>query len=321
MDDEGRRRGPNSPRIQLRTAVMLVGALVAVVIILVRIGNPAELWNTIRGANWAWVMVALAASLLTSVPFAVAFIGTVPTPMAFGPAVWLQVAMGFSNVTLPAGAESAVQVRFLQKQGVDLASAVAIGGFYSTVSEFVVQAGIFGVAAFLAPAEIDFGEVPVDSVAAAVAIIIVLVGIMSAVGFGVRRIRHRVVPHLRRAGRSTWDAVSSPRRLALLVAGNVGAQVLYAISLLVCLYAFGGGASFWTLLALQVGISVVAGLVPFPGLDTAVSTLSMSGALVAVGVDPPVAAAAVLTNTLVTAYIPAIPGWFATNHLVRTRQL
>ena len=60
---------------------------------------------------------------------------------------------------------------------------------------------------------------------------------------------------------------------------------------------------------------------PVPGLDTAVSTLSMSGALVAVGVDGASAAAAVVANTLVMDYVPAIPGWFATNHLVRTGQL
>ena len=91
--------------------------------------------------------------------------------------------------------------------------------------------------------------------------------------------------------------------------------MLYATSLLFCLYAFGSGAPFWTLLALHVGISVVAGLVPVPGLDTAVSTLSMSGALVAVGVDGPAAAAAVVANTLVNEYVPAIPGWFATNRI------
>ena len=69
--------------------------------------------------------------------------------------------MGFSNVTLPAGAESAVQVRFLQKRGVDLASALAVGGVYSTVSEFVIQAAIFGVALLLAPTQVDVGSVPV----------------------------------------------------------------------------------------------------------------------------------------------------------------
>jgi hypothetical protein len=47
----------------------------------------------------------------------------------------------------------------------------------------------------------------------------------------------------------------------------------------------------------------------------------MSGALVAVGVPEAAAAAAVLTNTVVSSYLPAIPGWFATNYLVRNDQL
>ena len=67
--------------------------------------------------------------------------------------------------------------------------------------------------------------------------------------------------------------------------------------------------------------STIAGLVPVPGGDTAVSTLGMSGALVAIGVPEAVAAAAVLTNTVVSGYLPAIPGWFATNYLVRHDQL
>jgi hypothetical protein len=43
----------------------------------------------------------------------------------------------------------------------------------------------------------------------------------------------------------------------------------------------------------------------------------MSAALVAVGVDGPAAAAAVVANTLVMDYVPAVPGWFATNRMVR----
>ncbi len=300
---------------------MAVGGLAAVVIIFLRIGSPADLWDTVYRGQWGWATLALVLSLLTSIPFAVAFIGTVPHPLAFWPVVGLQVAMGFSNVTLPAGAESAVQVRYLQKHGVDLASAVAVGGVYSTVSEFVVQAAIFGVAVLLAPTAIKVGQVPVGSVIAVAIAIVVGLGIAAAVALGIRHIRVRIVPHLTRAGRSTLDAMRSPRRIALLVGGNVVAQAMYATALLCCLRAFGSGASFWTLLALQVGISVVAGLVPVPGLDTAASTLGMSGALVAVGIDAPAAAAAVVTNTLVVSYLPAVPGWFATNYLVRTGQL
>jgi uncharacterized membrane protein YbhN (UPF0104 family) len=310
-----------SSRAWIRTVVMAAGGLAAVLIIFLRIGDPAELWDTLQDANWWWVTLALVASLVTSVPFAVAFIGTVPHEIRFVSAVELQVAMGFSNVTLPAGAESAVQVRFLQKQGVDLASALAVGGVYSTVSEFVIQAAIFGVALLFAPTQVDVGSVPVGSVVAAAAVIVGLLVVAGAIVFGVRRIRRQVLPHLNRAGRTTLEAMRSPRRIALMVLGNVVAQVLYALSLLFCLYAFGSGAPFWTLLALHVGISVVAGLVPVPGLDTAVSTLSMSGALVAVGVDGAAAAAAVVANTLVMDYIPAIPGWFATNHMVKTGRL
>ncbi|MEO6467756.1 MAG: lysylphosphatidylglycerol synthase domain-containing protein [Acidimicrobiia bacterium] len=300
---------------------MAVGGLAAVVIIFVRIGSPADLWETVYRGQWGWVTLALALSLLTSIPFAAAFIGTVPHRLAFWPVVGLQVAMGFSNVTLPAGAESAVQVRYLQKNGIDLTSAVAVGGVYSTVSEFVVQSAIFGVAVLLAPTAVNVGKVPVGSVIAAAVAIAIGIGITASVVLGVRHVRVRVGPHLTRAARSTLDAMRSPRRIALLIGGNVVAQVMYATALLCCLRAFGTGASLWTLLALQVGISVIAGLVPIPGLDTAVSTLSMSGALVAVGVDGSAAAAAVVTNTLVVSYLPAIPGWWATNSLVRRGQL
>jgi len=304
----------------MKTLTMTLGALVAIAVLLSRIGSPQELWNTIKDASWGYVVLAIVATLATNVAFAVAFLGTVPTRIAFGAAVWLQVAMGFSNVALPAGAESVVQVRFLQKQGLDLASALAVGGVLSTVSEFIVSLGLFFVALLLAPSKVDIGHIPVGSMAAVIAIVVVAIGVLLAVVFGVRRIREKVLPHVRQAGRTMWDALRSPGRIALLIVGNVAAQALYVGSLLACLHAFGSGASFWTLLALNIGISTIAGLVPVPGGDTAVSTLGMSGALVAVGVPEAVAAAAVLTNTVVSSYLPAIPGWFATNHLVRNDQ-
>ena len=142
-----------------------------------------------------------------------------------------------------------------------------------------------------------------------------------AVVFGVRRIREKVLPHVRQAGRTMWDALRSPGRIALLIVGNVAAQSLYVGSLLACLYAFGGHASFWTLLALNIGISTIAGLVPVPGGDTAVSTLGMSGALVAIGVPRPSPRPPCSPTPSSPGYLPAIPGWFATNYLVRHDQL
>ena len=79
----GRRRTREALARWIRTTVMAGGGLAAVVIIFLRIGDPAELWaHAAAGATWGWVVLALVVSLLTSVPFAVAFIGTVPRQRA-----------------------------------------------------------------------------------------------------------------------------------------------------------------------------------------------------------------------------------------------
>jgi undecaprenyl-diphosphatase len=118
-----------------------------------------------------------------------------------------------------------------------------------------------------------------------------------------------------------WSAIRTPSRLALLIVGNIVAQCLYAASLLACLAAFGASVNFWTLLALNIGISVIASLVPIPGGGTAVSAVGLAGMVTAFGVPAAAASAAVLAHQLAVTYIPAIPGWFATNDLVRKRLL
>jgi hypothetical protein len=58
-------------------------------------------------------------------------------------------------------------------------------------------------------------------------------------------------------------------------------------------------------------------LIPIPGGNTLVSAVGLSTALVALGVPDTVAVAAVITQQLVAAYLPALPGWFATNDMLR----
>jgi uncharacterized membrane protein YbhN (UPF0104 family) len=91
---------------------------------------------------------------------------------------------------------------------------------------------------------------------------------------------------------------------------------MYALVMLLCIVAFGGDVSYWTVLALNIFIGTIASLVPIPGGGTAVSSVGMSGALTAVGVSTEVAVAAVLANQLVANFIPAVPGWFATKNLM-----
>jgi uncharacterized membrane protein YbhN (UPF0104 family) len=308
-------------RVHPRSLLMAVAALLAVGFLLSRVGDPAEFWAQIRDANWWYVALALVLGILTDVAFGITFLGNVPIRIRIWPSVELQSAMSFSNLAVPVAADTAMQVRFLQKQGLDLPSAIATGGVLSTVSEIAVQVALLFVAIWLAPDSIDFGRIDTTQIVVVVLLAVLVVGVASAVMFGVRRIRHRILPPVVQAARTVWAAVRTPSRLALLIVGNVVAQCLYALSLLACLAAFGAHVDFWTLLALNIGISTIASLVPLPGGSTAVSAVGMAGMLTAFGVPESATAAAVLAHQMAVTYLPAIPGWFATNDLVRKGML
>ena len=304
-------------RVHPRQLLMAVGALVAVGVLLSRIGNPVQFWDTVRNANWGLVALAFIAGLLSDAGFAVAFLGTVPIRLPLWSCVELQTSMSFSNLAVPVAADTAIQVRFLQKNGLDLASAIATGGVLSSVTEIIVQGALFVVALWLSPTTIHFGKINTDQIVVVALIAVFVLGVAVAVVASVRRIRRVVLPPIIGAARTMWDAMSSPGRIALIAVGNVFAHSMYAVSLLACLAAFGHPVDFWTLLALNIGISLIASLVPIPGGGTAVSAVGLSGMLVAVGVAAPTAAAAVLTQQLAVSYAPAVAGWFAANDLAR----
>jgi uncharacterized membrane protein YbhN (UPF0104 family)/tRNA A-37 threonylcarbamoyl transferase component Bud32 len=308
-------------RVHPRSILMAVAALLAVGFLLSRIGDPADFWTSVRDASWEYVAVAFVLGMLTDVAFAVAFLGTVPVRVPLWSSVLLQSSMSFSNLAVPVAADAAMQVRFLQKQGLDLTSAVATGGVLSSVSEIVVQVGLLFLALWLAPDQIDFGSIDSDQIVVITLVVVFLLGVSGAVVFSIQGIRRTVVPPVLRASRTVWAAVKTPERLAVLIGGNVVAQCLYAASLLACLAAFGESVSFWTLLALNIGISLIASLVPVPGGGTAVSAIGLAGMLTAFGVPESATAAAVLTHQLAVSYVPAVPGWFATRELLHRKLL
>jgi len=303
-------------RVHPRHILMGAATLVAVGTLLSRVGDPVVFWHTIREADWALVVLAFLLAVLTDIVFGITFLGNVPMRLPIWPSIELQIGMAFSNLAVPVAADSAIQVRFLQKNGLDLASATATGGVLSSVTEIGVQLALFLVALQLSPDSIDLGHIQTGKIAAVVLIAAFVVGVVAAIVFSVRRIRQAVVEHLLRAARTVWDTIRSPARLALLLGGNVVAQFLAAASLLACVHAFGAGIDLWTLLAINIAIGTIASLVPIPGGGTAVSAIGRAGMLTAFGV-PHAAAAAVLTHQIVSSYVLAIPGWFATNDLVR----
>ena len=304
-------------RVSPTNLMMAIGTLIAAAVLLGQVGSPQEVWNTVKDANWWLVAVALVLSLATNVPYAVALMGCVPIRLPLWPTTETQVAMSFGNLAIPAIGGIAIQIRFLQKRGLDLASATAAGGLLSTVANVVCQILLFFIAILLAPTTVDIGPVDTASVLELVLIGIVVVLVAVGIIWGVPRLRRAIVPPVAQAAGTVWAAVRDPKRLGLLVLGNFGVSLVYGFVLLACIAAYGGSVNYWSMLAANIGISTIASLVPVPGGNTAVATIGMSGALVTLGVPEAVAVSAILTQQLVVSYIPAFPGWWASNDLMQ----
>jgi uncharacterized membrane protein YbhN (UPF0104 family)/tRNA A-37 threonylcarbamoyl transferase component Bud32 len=303
-------------RVSGTNLLMAIGTLIAVFALLGQVGSISDLWNTIKDANWWWLALALVVSLLTNFATAFSLMGTVPIGLPLVRTAELQLSMSFSNLAVPAVGGMAAQIRFLQKQGLDLASAVASGGLLATVGNIVASVLLFVAAVWLSPKAFSLSNIPTDNVASILLIGGVILVIAVALVLGVPKLRNLVVPPVKSAMSTIWEALRSPRRVAELMIGNMVNALMYGFVMLACIRAFGGDINFWSLLTVNIGIGTIASLVPVPGGGTAVSSVGMSGALVAFGLSTEVAVAAVLADQLVTSFIPAVPGWMATQNLL-----
>jgi undecaprenyl-diphosphatase len=321
-DSGAKAAGTEPPRVQQlhrvsgQSLLMAVGALLAVGVLLSQLGSPQELWDTLKNADFGWVLVALFLSIATNLGYAVALFGAVPGRLPFWPTVEMEVACSFSNLAVPYVGGAAVQIRFLQKQGTSITDAVAAGGALMGVANLLVQIAVFIVAVALIPDSMHLSKIDASDLVKVLLVLVALVLLGVAVVLGVPRLRRTILPPVKQGATTIWDAVHSPRRVLALVAGNLLTTVLYGLCLMACLAAYGPGLPFFTILAVNIGVSTIAGLVPVPGGGAAISAIGMSGVLAAFGVSESVAVAAVLTNQLATTYLPAIPGWFTTRRLL-----
>jgi undecaprenyl-diphosphatase len=303
-------------RVRRSSFVMAVGALVAVVVLLTQIESPATLWHTLSAANALWLALALLLSITTNVAFAVGLMGTTRLRLPFWATSEVQVATAFSNLVVPVVGGTAMQIRFLQRQGASLATAIAAAGPVATVAAVLAQLPLFVIAALLTPNHLSLNNVSIAKGLELLLGVVVCLGIIVGLAFGVPRLRRLVLPSLRDGAATVITVVRSPRQLGLLLAGNVGAALLYCLCLLACLKALGGTASIWTLLSLSIGVSALGSIIPIAGAGAAVSTIGLSGALIAAGIDKDIAVATGIINQLVVTYLPAIPGWLAMRDLI-----
>ena len=307
-------------RLSGSTLALTVGTVVGVGALLSSVGDPALLASSVSRARPGPLLLALLLGLAANLGFALALAGSIRRRLPFWPNVQLQVAGVFSNLALPFGSQ-ALQVRFLQKQGVDAAEAVAAGGLVNLTAGTATQLLLFVVAYDASPRTVDLGQIPTGAVTTLLGVGVGVVLLASLIGLAIPAVRRRVVPPVARGAQTVLDAVRSPRQIALLVLGSLLAYTSFGLALGATLHAFGQDPSLFEVVAANTGVTLVAALVPFPGGTTAVASVGLSGALVAVGVPQTAAVGAVLLHQLLTQYLPAVPGWFALRALVARDEL
>jgi undecaprenyl-diphosphatase len=299
----------------LLTIAMLVGAFY---VLLPQLASVDDSFEAIGDANYGWLALSFVMSILTYVASAIGLSGGVTVPLPFVATVETQLASSFVNRVSPANVGGmALNVRYLQKVGVDPAEAVTGVGLNSLVGGIV---HVVLMVAFLAWAGRGGGtgfSIPSTSkVLVVLAVALALLGIALATRKGRRVMRTTVVGFLARSWRSMITLARMPTKLAALFGGSTGVTLAYIASLGAAVAAFDGGVSIAQVGAVYLGASIVASAAPTPGGLGAMEAALVAG-FTGVGVEPGTAVAAVLAYRLLTYWLPILPGWLSFRQLDR----
>ena len=267
--------------------------------------------DSLKGAAWGWLLVALPVGQLPRFSDAVSAQGACDEPLPYGPTVALEMSLSFINLAVPStAARVSMEVRYYQKRGIAAAKALTFGALDS-MSLFITQIAILVLTLGVGSATLDLTPDSSSASDAAkklgiIVLIAVVAGMLTLVL--VRRIR-RWVWNLLTQARDALRGIGSIHRWALLFGGNLLTQILFSVTLGLCVLAFGHHVSFVNLLAINVVVSLFAGLMPVPG-GIGVSEGATTACLVAVGVPQADALSAVLAYRMITFYLPPLWGYF-----------
>ena len=308
-------------RIKPRTVLIFLSLAIAFYLLIPQLADVSGVWSRLKAADWTWALYALVASALTYVGAALGLTGAVPSRVPFFRTVASALAGSFVNRIVPARVGGiATNVRFLQKQGVDLAVASSSVGLqqvsgllmHITLSLiFLVWAGHGGAGAF------DFlpsGQTVLIGLTA----ILALSGLLFLLPVGRGLLRKRVLPILRRSGQGIGEVAHRPLKLAELFGGSVLLTLSYIAALVLSVHAFGPT----TVSVASIGVvflvgSAISSAAPTPGGIGAVEAALIAG-LTTAGLERDVAVPAVFLYRIVTFWLPILPGWGA--FLVLQRQ-
>jgi uncharacterized protein (TIRG00374 family) len=288
----------------------------------------SEVWEQLQDATWGLLVIALFLGQTPRFSQAESTRGACPRPVAYGPLVLLQFSISFINLVLPStAARVAVNIRFFQRQGIPPASAVSIG-VIDSLGGFAVQLMIlasvlvfgWGNVELHMPADSTIGHGNILTVLLAIAGVVVVAALIALAFPSVRRrIAEKIRPWIHEV-RETVGSLRSPTKVAQVLGGNLGAEILFALTLALVLSAFHSPVPLGTLLVINVCVSLFAGLMPVPG-GIGVTEGALITGLTAAGVDQATAFAVTIVYRMITFYLPPIWGAACFHRLERAGML
>jgi uncharacterized membrane protein YbhN (UPF0104 family) len=302
-------------RVSWATLIMVAGSLIGGWALIGVLIDVSRSFDTVIGAEWLWVIMALVLAQLAYVASAVEGIGSVAGPLPFGRAVAVEVAKAFSALAGGSAAVFATRVRFYQKQGYDSTAALSSGAIM-TVSSWLATVVLFVVSLPFAWGSINLQLTPESGgnskLVWIILAVVVAVAIVAGLVLGVPRFRRlaasKLLPRLRDVWSNLVQVASSPRKLILLLGGSFAAELLVAMALSVSLRAFGDHLRLPILIVVITLAAMIGAVAPSPGGIGVVEAGIILG-LTAAGVSEADATAAVFIQRLFTSYLPPIWGW------------
>jgi len=335
------RARPLSAGGSIPQAMLAFGIAAAVVVLgVVHRGTVDEGGDSLATADWEWLALAFAATVLMWVAGTIKQLGAMPVTPPPRKLFAVQVAANFANHLLPAGAGGmAVNMRFMRREGLSRAAAVRALGINS-MAGVVTHLLLLVCAAMLAPSALNdlgdrasrlvhaFSGGAGREVAAWVAVGVAVVVLPAfAVVLGRRGLRRRAAARCVRAGarlrtelRELNAVLSDPGRAAMLWLGSMVTPLLHAVALYAVLQSVDTPVPMGTVLLVYVSVSAITALAPAPGAIGGLDVALIAG-LTGVGVSPAAAVGAVIGYRMITVWLPLVPGACVLAVLVRRRVL
>src|SRR5580700_9586660 len=303
-------------RVSWPTLILIIGTLIGGWALIGVLIDVSKSFDTVIGADWLWVIIALVLAQLAYASSAVETLGSVSGPLPFGRALAVEVANAFSGLAGGAPAVFATRVRFFQRQGYDATVALSSGAIM-TVASWIATTVVFVVSLPFAWGSISLEATPESGgdskLVWIILAVVVLVGVVVGLAVAVPRLRRLAAEKLRPRVRDVWSnlrqVASSPRKLVLLLGGALGRELLIAMCLSVSLRAFGDHLRLPVIIVVIVLAAIVGAVAPSPG-GMGVVEAGMILGLTAAGASEADATAAVFIQRLFTSYLPPIWGWF-----------